>query len=239
MKNDVITITFPPEKKGSYMNPENKGLSIVYEDEDIIIINKPPGLVTMPSRLHPSGTLANRVLGYYQRKSIPYTVHVVTRLDRDTSGLILIAKHRYSHSLLASDQNKGKLIRRYKAIVEGDVEQREGIIDAPIRRKPGSIIERQVSETGQRAITHYKVEKEGAGHSLLAVELLTGRTHQIRVHFSSIHHPLAGDDLYGGSKKVIDRQALHCYEISFQHPLTKEPILIQLDMPQDMSSIIK
>lgn len=239
LESDLLTITFPPEKKGNLMYPEDSPLSVIYEDEDILIINKQPGQVTMPSNIHPSGTLANAILGYYKQNNIPYTVHIVTRLDRDTSGLVLIAKHRYSHSLLATAQTEGNIKRKYKAIVEGTLQKTTGIIDRPIGRKEGSIIERVIAKDGQKAITYYEVEEEVNNHSLVDVNLMTGRTHQIRVHFSSMNHPLAGDDLYGGVKEMINRQALHCYKIKLDHPITKSPISIQLDMPQDMLSILK
>jgi len=178
-------------------------------------------------------------LGYYESNKIPYTVHVVTRLDRDTSGLLLVAKHRYSHSLLAKAQKLGKIKRTYKAIVEGNLEKVQGTIDLPIGRKQGSIIEREVNESGKRAITKYKTIKKFSSHSFIEVELETGRTHQIRVHFSHIGHPLVGDDLYGGNRMNIDRQALHCYKLRFEHPFTKETIELESKLPADMKNLIE
>src|SRR5699024_42782 len=154
---------------------------------------------TAPSPHNQTGTVANGLLAYYEVNNIPYTVHAVTRLDKDTSGLLLIAKHRYSHSLLATSQLAGKVQRQYKAVIGGHLLDKEGTINAPIGRKADSIIERAVVKNGKEAITHYKVEAESEKYSFLDVELETGRTHQIRVHFSSIGHPVAGDSLYGGS----------------------------------------
>lgn len=234
---DRLTIYFPPEKKGDFMIPENIKLSIVYEDEDILVVNKPPYMAVTPSPLQPTGTVANGVLAYYEENNIPYTVHVVTRLDRNTSGLLLIAKHRYSHSILASFQQDYEVKRKYQAIIEGSLDVVEGSIRAPISRKEGSIIERMVNKSGKQAITHYKVDQELNGHTLVKVELETGRTHQIRVHFSHLGHPLAGDDLYGGSTQFINRQALHCYELSFQHPLTNKRMFFKLPLPKDMNKL--
>ncbi len=235
---DELSVTFPKEKKGPFMIPEEMPLSIVYEDEDVLIINKQANIATIPSSIHPSGTIANGVLFYYENHNIPFTVHIVTRLDRDTSGLMLIAKHRYSHSILAESQKEGKINRRYHAIIEGHLKQKKGIIDAPIGRKDGSIIERTVTASGKPAITHYNVLRESVTHSLLDVDLETGRTHQIRVHFSDLGYPIAGDDLYGASTESISRQALHCYELSFIHPLTKENKHFTIPTAQDMAELI-
>lgn len=235
---DVLEVSFPPEKIGSTMEPEDMNLTIVYEDDAIIVIDKPAGMATIPSFNHPTGTVANGVLGHYQKNRIPYTIHVVTRLDLDTSGLVLIAKYGHSHSLLSASQKAGKVRRKYVAMIEGNIGGMKGTIDAPIDRKEGSIIERAVKETGKRAVTHYKVIKESHDHALLEIKLETGRTHQIRVHFSHISHPLAGDDLYGGSKNLIDRQALHCCEICFEHPFTGEVIQLQSPLPKDIVEII-
>ncbi|MFD1040703.1 RluA family pseudouridine synthase [Virgibacillus byunsanensis] len=237
ISGDVLSIVFPPEIKGTYMEPRDVSIDIIYEDEHILIINKQAGIATMPSSIHPARTIANGVLNYYKERNIPYTVHVVTRLDRDTTGLILIAKHRYSHSLLAVSQRNGLVKRKYKAIMEGHLTEPIGTIKEPIGRKEGSIIERMVSEAGKTAITHYQVLAESEYHSLLEIQLETGRTHQIRVHFSHIGHPLAGDDLYGGSKADINRQALHCYELTFEHPLTNQMITVEAPLPEDMVSI--
>lgn len=235
---DIVSVEFAMEVKGTFMQAENIPLDIVYEDDAIMVINKQPGIATIPSIIHQTGTLANGILYYYETHNIPYTVHVVTRLDRDTSGLLLIAKHRLSHSILSSSQKQGKVKRKYLGLVEGVFKEKQGIIDANIARKDGSIIERTVREDGQRAITHYQVVHETESHSLLAVQLETGRTHQIRVHFSHVGHPLAGDDLYGGKITLINRQALHCSELSFEHPKTKEWMTYRAPLPEDMKKIL-
>ena len=235
---DLLTVVFPPEMIGNNLTPEEVPLDIVYEDEDIIVINKMAGIATMPSINHQSGTIANGLLSYYQENHIPYTIHVVTRLDRDTSGLMLIAKHRYSHSLLAKSQIQGKIERSYKAVIDGYLEQKRGEINARIARKENSIIERTVSERGKEAVTYYEVVAEQQNKSLVDIVLGTGRTHQIRVHFSHINHPLIGDDLYGKADSQIDRHALHCERLSFEHPLSKRKITLHMPIPADMNRLI-
>ncbi len=236
---DVLTVMFPPEQKGSHMIPEKMPLDIVYEDDAVLVLHKPAGIVSIPSRLHSSGTIANGVLAHYEKHGLPYTFHVVTRLDRQTSGLMLIAKHRWSHSILSQAQKEGTVSRAYYAVVEGHPEPKKGTINEPIGRKEGSIIERTVTAGGQRAVTHYEVIREIEGHTLVDVKLETGRTHQIRVHFSYIGYPLAGDDLYGGAVDRIMRQALHCHQLQFYHPITKEPMHFTAAMPSDISQLLQ
>ncbi|WP_339228770.1 RluA family pseudouridine synthase [Oceanobacillus sp. FSL K6-2867] len=239
VEGDVLEIRFPAEKVSDSLQPENINLNIAYEDEAVIVIDKPAGMATMPSKNHPIGTMANGIIGYYTRNDCRFTVHVVTRLDRDTSGLVLVAKDRYSHSLLSKQQQLNQVKRTYIAFVEGHLAADAGTIDAPIARKAGSIIERMVHESGKQAITHYKKRSEVGKNTMVEIELETGRTHQIRVHFSHCGHPLVGDDLYGGSLQSINRQALHCYELSFEHPITKENITIQSMLPEDMKKLLE
>src|SRR5690625_3781749 len=228
---DELTIIFPPEEVSAYLIAENKPIDIVYEDDALLIVNKPANLPTMPSRTHPSGTLANRIIAYYEKHDLPFTVHVVTRLDKDTSGLVLIAKHQHSHSFLSVMQRNNQIKRFYEAIVHGQIEQAEDVIDAPIGRHPESIIERMVIESGQEARTFYQVKGRGENKTFVHVQLETGRTHQIRVHFSYLGHPLLGDTLYGGEQNEIMRQALHCNKISFTHPFTNKALHFNVPMP--------
>ncbi|MFA1818929.1 RluA family pseudouridine synthase [Virgibacillus oceani] len=236
---DRLNVQFPPEKKGAHMLPEDLDLHIVYEDMDILVIDKQPGIPVIPSFQHLTGTVANAVLGHYEKKQIPFTIHTVTRLDRDTSGLMLIAKHRYSHSILAGFQKSGSIKRSYQAIIEGRLSEKEGTIDLPIGREEGSIIERAVTANGKSAVTHYKVIQDFFDCALIQVQLETGRTHQIRVHFSHLGHPLLGDTLYGGKAGQMNRQALHCDEISFPHPATKNIVRFESSLPNDMEKVIK
>lgn len=238
VEGDVLEIHFPAEKVSDNLQPEDINLNIAYEDQAVIVIDKPAGMATMPSKNHPSGTMANGLIGYYRRNNRMFTVHVVTRLDRDTSGLVLVAKDRYSHSLLAKAQQANKVKRTYIAFVEGILEAEKGTIDAPIARKPDSIIERTIHESGKPAITHYKKRSEIENRTMVEIELETGRTHQIRVHFSHCGHPLVGDDLYGGSLQILNRQALHCYELSFEHPITRENIKVQSKLPEELQKLL-
>lgn len=237
-EGDHLEVQFPSEEKGPFMKAERLPLTILYEDEFLLVIDKQAYMATIPSRHHPHHTLANGILGYYEQYAIPYTVHIVTRLDKGTSGLVLVAKHRYSHSLLSKMQRETKIKRRYQALVAGHLSGKEGSIRTNIGRKDGSIIERTVRPDGQKAVTHYEVIKETLSHTLVDISLETGRTHQIRVHFSSIGHPLLGDDLYGGEHTLIKRQALHCSQLSFLHPFTQHKIIVNSELPSDMKRLL-
>ncbi len=236
-ENDEVEVIFPPENRSELLVPEPIPIDIVYEDEDILVLNKAPHIATIPSSHHPSNTLANGIIHYYDQQQVPYTVHVVTRLDRDTSGLLLIAKHRYSHSILFQDQHEGTVNRRYQAIVAGQLTEKKAVLDNPIDRAPDSIIERMVASTGKKAVTHYQVKDELKDISLVEIKLETGRTHQIRVHFSSIGHPLIGDSLYDGDTTNLKRQALHCHKLAFNHPLTKERMEFEIPLADDLEEV--
>lgn len=240
-KGDEITIIFPEEEVSQSLVPEHGELNIVYEDEALLIIDKPPFMNTIPSREHPSGSIANLVYGYFLSKGITSTVHVVTRLDRDTSGLLCIAKHSHIHHLMSQQLQNGQIKKEYEAIVHGHVDNDLSII-APIGRKDTSIIEREVRDDGQFAHTDVKVltctfyENEPITHVRLTLH--TGRTHQIRVHMAHVGHPLVGDELYGGSKAYFNRQALHCVYLEMFHPLSKEKLRISSELVESMKKII-
>jgi 23S rRNA pseudouridine1911/1915/1917 synthase len=236
---EVLEVHFPPERRSVDMVPQPLPLSIVYEDDYLLVVNKPPFMSTIPSREHPTGTLANALLYYYDQQQLPTTIHVVTRLDRDTSGLLLVAKHRHVHHLLSELQKQGQIKRRYEAVCHGQLSQDKGTIDAPIGRKSDSIIEREVREDGQRAVTHFQVIKRMQHYTHVSLQLETGRTHQIRVHMSHIGHPLVGDELYGGSREKLSRQALHSKELSFFHPFVQKEYCFRSDLPDDMKRLIE
>ncbi|WP_409253449.1 RluA family pseudouridine synthase [Bacillus sp. SCS-153A] len=237
-KGDHLSILFPPEPKSPTLQPEDILLDIIYEDKDLLVINKPPYMSTIPSREHPDGSLANGIYGYYRQKKIESAIHIVTRLDRDTSGLVLVAKHRHIHHLMSLQQKKREIKRSYEAIAEGSFSVLEGKITEPIGRKDTSIIEREVREDGKAAITHYRVFRQYEGYAHVGLALDTGRTHQIRVHMSYKGHPLLGDSLYGGNPDKIDRQALHCRSLSFLHPNTGEQLHFQVPLPVDMKRLL-
>lgn len=233
---DTVKIVFPPELRSEGLLPTYGKLTIVYEDEALLIINKPPYQNTIPSREHPSNSVANDVCGYFEQQGIQSTAHIVTRLDRDTSGLVCIAKHRHVHHLMSEMQKVGAIHRKYEALVHGHVKEDQTII-APIGRATSSIIERVVCEDGQYAHTDVTV----VTYDFLAEQpitrvvltLHTGRTHQIRVHMAHIGHPLLGDTLYGG-QAVMARQALHCKYLAFTHPITKHPLCFTTALPTDL-----
>lgn len=208
---------------------ECENVKVAYNDEDILVLNKPPLMPVHESRNHRGDTLAN-VAACYMESDCAF--RAVYRLDRDTSGLVLIAKNELAASKLA-----GKIKKDYYAVVSGKFEG-EGTIDLPIRRVRESIIERGVFDDGERAVTHYEAIKTDGESTLLKLNLETGRTHQIRVHFSHLGAPLLGDTLYGGSCEKINRQALHCKTIYFTHPITHEKITVDCDFPKDFEGLI-
>lgn len=236
---DCVEFLLPAETKGPAIAAEQIPLTIVYEDEAIIVLDKPAGMAVIPSPNHPNGTLANALLAHYEAQRLNSTVHIVTRLDRDTSGLVLVAKNRYVHALLSEFQKAGQVERSYTALAEGVFIKTSSSIDLPIGRKEDSIIERIVTPDGQNAVTHYKVKQSGDGLALLSVRLETGRTHQIRVHLAHEGHPLAGDSLYGGSLALIKRQALHCERLFFMHPYRQEKVEFISEPPEDMMCLIR
>ncbi|WP_421384215.1 RluA family pseudouridine synthase [Bacillus salacetis] len=237
-RGDCLTVIFPPEPKSPSLKPEDVELDIIYEDKDVLVVNKPPYMSTIPSREHPEGSLANGILGYYKRNQIDSAIHIVTRLDRDTSGLVLIAKHRHIHHLMSLQQKKREIKRSYEAFAEGVVPSKEGTINEPIGRKETSIIEREVREDGKPAVTHFRLVQQLDGFAHLRLILETGRTHQIRVHMSHSGHPLLGDSLYGGRREKIMRQALHCHSLTFSHPLTAEDLQFNVPLPDDMKELL-
>lgn len=238
---DSVRVVFPPEELSEGLLAEDGELNIVYEDEAVLLIQKPAATSTIPSFSHRTGTIANFVAGKFLRENIPATVHVVTRLDYDTSGLLCIAKNRHIHHLLGKQMTEAGFKRRYEAVVEGHLKQDEFLIDACIGRKEGSIIERMVRPDGQEAKTYVQVlerfEQNGQQFTHVALTLQTGRTHQIRVHMCSIGHPLAGDDLYGGGRDMIGRQALHCTALSFQHPVSGKKLSFTNELSTDIKTI--
>lgn len=230
-KDDEIIIKLPQDN--NEITPIKGNLDIKYEDEYILVINKPPLMPVHPTKIHQEDTLANLVSYYMNCKNESYTFRCINRLDKDTSGLVVIAKDRYSSNIINKTIDK-----TYYAICEGTIDS-DGTINKPIMVMPGRSIQRITSDNGERAITHYHILDNSNNHTYLEIKLETGKTHQIRCHFSSIGHPLAGDDMYGGSLKYISRQALHCGKICFNHPITKNKIEVTSNIPLDMEEVIK
>ena len=234
---DTLTVHLIEQDGSPNIVPAALPLEICYEDEDILVINKDKNTPIHPSMNHYDHTLANAVAHYYAVQGIPYTFRCANRLDRDTTGLTVLAKHLLSSAILNDQVSRRELHREYLAIVCGTVPE-SGIIDAPIARKEGSTIERVVSfEHGERAITHYRRLACKDGLSLVHLVLETGRTHQIRVHMKYIGHPLIGDFLYYPDFTKISRQALHSYRLTFHHPITGKPLVFTAPLPPDMLAL--
>ncbi len=237
---DKVTIEIPNETSHETLAPIKHDLNIVYEDDNFLILNKPHGYASIPSALH-SNTIANFVKNYYLEKDYPNKqVHIVTRLDKDTSGLMLFAKHGYAHARLDKQLQKKIIEKRYYALVSGKgTLPDEGDIIAPIARPEDSIITRCVHPSGKYAHTSYKVIERFGDISLVDIRLHTGRTHQIRVHFSHMGFPLLGDDLYGGRMDLgITRQALHCHYLKFINPYTETENIQSINLTEDFDSVI-
>lgn len=219
--------------------PEKIDISVVYEDEDIIVANKPYGMVVHPTKSYQSGTLANGLLYYFKEKGENCIVRLVNRLDMDTSGLILIAKNQFAHMALARDMESDLFHKGYIAVAMGKFTEASGTINKPIYRTGGDSIQRVIDDRGQESITHYEVQESLNNGTVVKLKLETGRTHQIRVHLSSIGHPIYGDKLYGGDDSLMHRQALHAYSLSFPHPRDGRLVQIEIDIPEDMKALIK
>lgn len=235
---DQIKITIPDEKEHETLLISNKKIDIVYEDKHYLVVNKPAGVASIPAQYHPNDTMANRVKGYYLTQGYKdLVVHIVTRLDRDTSGLMLFAKHGFAHAMIDQELRNKQVVKQYQALLGGEIESLEqhGWIQAPIARDYSSLLKRKVDSTGQAAETEYWLIGKNESIALVDIVLHTGRTHQIRVHFESIGCPLLGDDMYGGTMETtIQRQALHCCQLRFQHPFTKEVMEFISPLEKDM-----
>ena len=228
-QGDELSLTLPEDQND--IVAVKGDLDILYEDDHLLIVNKPPNMPVHPTKIHQEDTLANIVAYYQQSRGENYAFRAVNRLDKDTSGCVIIAKDRIAYSLV-----KPTVKKTYIAVCEGLISD-AGTVDAPIALSPGSKIRRCVHGDGAEAITHYHPISRSSSHTMLELWLETGRTHQIRCHMSWLGYPLAGDDLYGGGTELINRQALHCKTVSFQHPVSREMILIDTEIPEDIQKI--
>ena len=217
---------------------EDLPLDILYEDEYLLAVNKPVGQVVHPNRRYPTNTLGNAVIGYWERKGENRLYRPIHRIDRNTSGVVVIAKNQFAHQQLAWQLERGHIHKRYHGFVEGIVLENEGIIDDPIGIAPNSFIKRQIHPDGMSARTSFRVLRRYPRATFLEFILETGRTHQIRVHCEGFGHPLLGDDLYGGSRTLLDRHALHSTMYAFLHPATRLPIVIRAPFPKDLKMLI-
>lgn len=236
--NDVISVDLDFDEESENIVPQKMNLNIVYEDDAVLIINKPPKIAIHPSILHYNDSLANGVKYYFDKIGLHRKIRPVNRLDFNTSGLVLFAKNQYIQECLISQMKNHTFCKEYIAAVSGKFKEKSGIINLPIARKENSIIERCISEAGQQAITHYEVLQDFTDISVVKCILETGRTHQIRLHMSAIGHPLIGDSLYGITSNFIDRQALHSSKISFIHPISKEHMSFECSLPEDIQRLL-
>lgn len=240
---DVVQITIPDEGEHETVLLDETPIDIVYEDAHLLVVNKPANVASIPAQYHPNGTMANRVKAYYKRQNYAnQVIHVVTRLDRDTSGLMVFAKHGFAHAKLDVQLRNKQFVKRYQALVTGEIAQLQNhaLIDLPIARDYDSLLKRKIDDSGKQAKTEYWLEKRNQELALVDIQLHTGRTHQIRVHFAAIGCPLRGDELYGGLvDETMSRQALHCYELQFTHPFTQEALHFTQALPQDMADLVQ
>ncbi len=238
--NSTVTVDLNFEEDNNNIVPIKMDLKIIYEDEALLIIDKPAGIPVHPSILHYTNSLSNGVKYYFDSINLKKKIRPVNRLDRNTSGIVIFAKNQYIQECLIHQMQTKEFKKTYLAVVESHLKKLNGTIDAPITRKENSIIERCVAENGEKSITHYKVLKQNFEKNYDIVECLleTGRTHQIRVHLSYIGHPLIGDTLYGNNSKYISRQALHAYKVEFIHPITNKLTQFTSDVPKDFVSFI-
>ena len=239
---DVIGVRLPEET--SDFEPEEIPLDIIYEDDDLILVNKQPGVIVHPTKGHPHHTIANGVMQYMIDSGQTFKVRFANRIDMDTSGIIIVAKNANAQNDLSSQMRRNTVVKKYYALVEGNVADDHFEIDLPVGRPDQVSIRREVMyEGGKNALSEVNVlerfdSDEYGAHTLVEVILHTGRTHQIRVHLSHIGHIISGDILYGGSTQLIQRQALHAYYIEFDHPITKERVSFRTDIPDDIKEAI-
>ena len=236
---DRLLVRIQETESSRNIPPVCAPLSIVYEDEDLIVVNKPAGMPIHPSLNNYTNSLANALAWYYQQQGKPFIFRCCNRLDRDTSGLTVVAKHLVSGNILSTMTKKKEVRREYLAVVRGHIIPESGTISAPLARKGGTIIERVVDfDRGEPAVTHYHLVREANGHSLVSLQLETGRTHQIRIHLKHLGFPLVGDYLYNPDMEYISRQALHSFRLSFPHPITGEVMDFTAPLPEDMRNIL-
>ena len=236
---DRLTIQVFDETASEKLLPVRLPLEIVYEDEDILVIDKPAGMPIHPSAGNYDNSVANALAWYFKEQDTPFVFRCINRLDKDTSGLTIIAKHFVSAGILSGYLCRRLIHREYLAIVKGTPAPSQGIVNAPISRKAGSILERTVDfEHGETAVTRYELKDTKNGYSLISLYLETGRTHQIRVHMKHIGYPLIGDHLYNPDMERIKRQALHSHRLVFPHPITGQRLEFVSPLPEDMESIL-
>lgn len=236
--NDIVEILMDFDEDNTNIVPTKMKLNILFEDDSLLILNKPAGFPIHPSMLHFEDSISNGVKYYFDSIGLKKKIRPVNRLDKDTSGIVIFAKNEYVQECLVRQMKRNEFIKEYIAICEGVLAKTSGVINQPIARKENSIIERCIDSKGDIAITHYDVIKSNQNLSVVHLKLETGRTHQIRVHMAYIGNSILGDTLYGKASNLINRQALHSYKISFVHPVTHKRIKLTAPLFEDMEKII-
>lgn len=239
-QGDLISIQFLVEE-ADYIPPQPVEFTVIYEDEDLIVVDKPPGLVVHPTKGYPDHTLANGLVHYWLERGETHKVRPVTRLDKNTSGLMVVGKHAYTHAYLAEQMAEKRYQREYLAWVHHQIVEDEGTIDDPIGMDLTQTIYRSVSEEGAPAITHFRVMKRWKDATLVRLQLETGRTHQIRVHLSARGYPIIGDDMYGTKEDqhLLTRQALHATYLRLYHPRHRKWMEWESPIPQDLENLMR
>ena len=240
---ECLSLAVEDSESSPALTPVDLPLEILYEDGDIVVPAKPADMPTHPSHDHYTDTVANALSFRYFKEGIPFVFRPINRLDRNTSGLLLIARNKRAAGKLTQSMQKGEIQKTYLAVAVGEMREYEGVIDAPLHRTKESIIVREVcppnAPDADAARTEYRVLATENGYTLLLVRPLTGRTHQIRVHFAYSGHPLVGDDLYGTPTALIGRHALHAYQLSFPHPMTDEKLTLTAPLCADMRTLVE
>lgn len=255
LKNgDILSLTLEDRSSSKTATPSPLPLDIIYEDDSIIVANKPPFMPTHPSHGHHEDTLANALAYYFSQKSLPFVFRPINRLDRNTSGLVIVAKNKISAAKMTDNMKKGYIKKSYIAILKGQMPDPEvttdfngmtlGVIDRPVRRTAKSIILREVcrseDEGAESALTYYRILERSDGYTKVEAFPQTGRTHQLRVHFASLGFPIIGDDMYGTDDDFIDRHALHAHTLSFPNPNNQSSVLhLSAPIPEDMKKAEK
>ena len=240
-EGDLLSLATEDEAPQEHLLPVDLPLSIVYEDADVVVPSKPADMPTHPSHNHHEDTVANALAFRYREMGIPFVFRPVNRLDRNTSGLVLIARNRLAAGALSAAMREGRIRKQYLAVLDGVPSSPEGVIETYIRRTAASIIVREVcgeGKGGDRAVTHYRVLAEGDGHALVLASPITGRTHQLRVHFAHLGCPITGDDMYGTPSPMIARHALHAYTLVFPRPSDGEVLSLCAPLPEDMALLV-
>lgn len=236
---DVVEVRMEEEDSEDIL-PQDLPVDVIHEDEHLLIVNKPAGIIVHPTTGHWSNTLANGVVHMWQERGLRIRFRPVHRLDRETSGVLAIAKNPYVHQHISEQMKAGRVEKEYMALVHGVVEQEEGTVDAPIDRNPDSPHYRIVTPDGYPSVTHYRVAERLRSATLLSIRLETGRTHQIRVHMAHLGHPLVGDAMYGTPEDRAGggRHALHASRLAFLHPVLRTECIFQAPLPDDLAVLL-